>query len=85
MMRFTSETTKKDRVPVLCSQRWTLAYVGFFGFCVAFSLRDNINVAIVCMVRTNVTFHINETKAADSDCVPEGLVYSHYNEVSNFV
>ena len=71
-------------MPVLCSQRWILAYTGFLGFCVAFSLRDNINVAIVCMVQTNVTSRLNETTATDSGCVPELTAYAHYNAVSSY-
>ena len=69
---------------MLCSQRWILAYIGFVGFCVAFSLRDNVNVAIVCMVRTNVTSLANETRGiTKSDCIPNGVAYSSFNDVSD--
>ena len=40
-----------EQVPLLCSQRWILAYIGFLGFGVIFSLRVNISVAVVCMVK----------------------------------
>ncbi|XP_053384723.1 uncharacterized transporter slc-17.2-like [Mercenaria mercenaria] len=39
-------------VPGCCSQRWILAYIGFFGFAVFNSLRVNLSVAVVCMVKT---------------------------------
>ena len=43
-----------ENIPVLCSQRWILAYLFFWGFFFVYALRVNISVAIVCMVRTPV-------------------------------
>jgi len=43
-----------ENIPVICSQRWILAYLLFWGFFFVYALRVNISVAIVCMVRTPV-------------------------------
>ncbi|KAL4221287.1 hypothetical protein ACF0H5_019550 [Mactra antiquata] len=51
-MTDTDEKEKGAKVPTLCSQRWILAYIGFFGFGVVYSLRVNISVGIVCMVKS---------------------------------
>lgn len=45
-------------VPALCSQRWNLAVMCFFGFLIVYVTRVNLSVAIICMVRAprvNVT------------------------------
>ncbi|XP_025084629.1 sialin-like [Pomacea canaliculata] len=46
------------KVPALCSQRWNLAVMCFFGFLIVYVTRVNLSVAIICMVRAprvNVT------------------------------
>ncbi|CAG2249681.1 SLC17A5 [Mytilus edulis] len=43
---------KTDSLPVLCSQRWILSYLFFWGFFFAYSLRVNFSVAIVCMSKS---------------------------------
>ena len=57
-----------EQVPLLCSQRWILAYIGFLGFGVVYSLRVNISVAVVCMLKT-----INSTDASNDGNVSEPL------------
>jgi len=37
-------------VPWICTCRWTLAIVGFFGFVNVYALRVNLSVAMVCMI-----------------------------------
>ncbi|CAL1531040.1 unnamed protein product [Lymnaea stagnalis] len=49
-----------DRGPVLCSKRWSIAYVGMAGFFFIYSLRVNLSVGIVCMVRDSAN-HTNTT------------------------
>ncbi|XP_060589473.1 uncharacterized transporter slc-17.2-like [Ruditapes philippinarum] len=46
-----TDTEDLEDIPVLCSQRWILAYIGFLGFGVVYSLRVNISVAVVCMLK----------------------------------
>lgn len=78
------------RVPTICSQRWILAYIGFFGFGVVYSLRVNISVGIVCMVKTPVEdisenlYNNTTTLTPDHDaaCVAETKAASHSNDVS---
>ena len=48
----------------------------------SFSLRDNVNVAVVCIVKTNTTINATFINVID-ECVPELKVTSHYNDVSN--
>ncbi|XP_025079852.1 sialin-like [Pomacea canaliculata] len=50
--------TVVPKAPVLCSQRWNLAVMCFFGLFFTYVLRMNLSVAIICMVRApqvNVT------------------------------
>ena len=60
------------RVPLICSQRWILAYIGFLGFGVVYALRVNISVAIVCMLKqSNDTDNVlggNLTEDLDTEC-----------------
>ena len=37
--------------PALCSQRWNLATLAFFGLLFVYVVRVNLSVAIICMVR----------------------------------
>ena len=46
-----TEDKNDEPVPLWCSQRWILAYIAFLGFGVVYSLRVNISVAIVCMLK----------------------------------
>ena len=69
-----SGETQKEKVPCCCSQRWILAYTGFFGFLLVYALRVNISVGIVCMVRTEVTNNTNISNVynntdSDNTCV----------------
>ncbi|XP_076452082.1 sialin-like [Babylonia areolata] len=41
----------KAKVPTLCSQRWNLSTLAFFGFLFVYVARVNLSVAIICMVR----------------------------------
>ncbi|XP_025084617.1 sialin-like isoform X2 [Pomacea canaliculata] len=57
MMAATS-TDVLEKAPALCSQRWNLAILSFFGFLILYVTRVNLSVAIICMVRApklNVT------------------------------
>ena len=47
----------------------------------AFSLRDNVNVAVVCMIKTNATSNFTSNNAT-GECVSEYQVKSPYNEVN---
>ena len=49
----------------------------------AFSFRDNVNVAIVCMVKTNTTINVTLINGKD-DCIPALQAASNYNDVSIF-
>lgn len=75
--------------PVLCSQRWILAYIGFLGFGVVYALRINISVAVVCMIKspntTSGEMSINNTLGAESECGILEKVASHSNDVSSSV
>lgn len=80
-------------VPVLCSQRWILAYIGFFGMAVFNSLRVNLSVAVVCMVKSPVidfaaieAIGENQTntslvpKSIDLHCIKEEEEASHSSD-----
>lgn len=45
---------ESESVSCFCSQRWILAYSAFWGFVFVYSLRVNISVAMVCMVKTDL-------------------------------
>ncbi|KAK7496742.1 hypothetical protein BaRGS_00011951, partial [Batillaria attramentaria] len=48
--------TPSSSVPapcLLCTERWRLAIIGFFGFVFVYALRVNMSVAIVCMVKAD--------------------------------
>ncbi|XP_060589472.1 sialin-like [Ruditapes philippinarum] len=86
-MKDNKEQEDLEDVPVLCSQRWILAYIGFFGFGVVYSLRVNISVAVVCMLKpTNVIeadLNItNFTTALPTDvaCINEMKAASHSSD-----
>ncbi|XP_076451310.1 sialin-like [Babylonia areolata] len=52
------------KVPTLCSQRWNLSLLAFFGFLSMYVARVNLSVAIICMVRIpdqNLSFVANGT------------------------
>ena len=52
-----------------CSQRWSLAIIGFFGYISLYALRFNLSVAIVCMVNhTAVDEGMNITEIKSSLC-----------------
>ena len=73
----------EDQGPLLCSQRWILAYMGFMFGLISYLYRVNMNVAVVCMVKPhfapngsypleNVNFTINDTN----------LEYNHMDKES---
>ena len=73
----------------MCSQRWILAYIGFFGFGVIYSLRVNISVAVVCMLKPTQTVEVglnntNFTTALPTDvaCIEEMKAASHSSDVN---
>jgi len=41
---------QKRNVAGICSYRWALAFIGFFGFLNIYALRVNMSVAMVCML-----------------------------------
>ncbi|KAK7093243.1 sialin-like [Littorina saxatilis] len=60
-----------EKVPfILCSERWRLAFIAFVGFFFVYSLRVNMSVAIVCMVKadnsTNTTTDNSTCGTSDS-------------------
>ncbi|KAK6174796.1 hypothetical protein SNE40_013375 [Patella caerulea] len=57
------DTDDVKNVPCCLSQRWILAYVGFFGFICMYALRVNLSVAIVCMVKS---YPENSTNGANN-------------------
>ena len=61
-----------EKVPLVCSQRWILAYIGFLGFGVINALRVNISVAVVCMLKTinstDMVLGVNTTESVDARC-----------------
>ncbi|XP_053378608.1 uncharacterized transporter slc-17.2-like [Mercenaria mercenaria] len=80
-------TEKEEDASVLCSQRWILAYIGFLDFGVVYSLRVNISVAVVCMVKpTNlVDVDLNITNfttgiPTDVACIEETKAASHSSD-----
>ncbi|CAG2223698.1 SLC17A5 [Mytilus edulis] len=84
------QVEKKDDddkdVPCCCSQRWILAYTGFFGFVFVYALRVNFSVAIVCMVKSlnssssNDISYINETFSTCSGKAAEQAVFNQHAE-----
>ncbi|PVD36710.1 hypothetical protein C0Q70_03696 [Pomacea canaliculata] len=62
-----------SKAPVLCSQRWNLAILSFFGCLILYVTRVNLSVAIICMVRAP---HVNVTsdhQTNDSIVATHGL------------
>nr|KAG5706444.1 hypothetical protein BaRGS_032837 [Batillaria attramentaria] len=48
------DATDEEPAPcLLCTERWRLAIIGFFGFVFVYALRVNMSVAIVCMVKAD--------------------------------
>ncbi|XP_052286762.1 uncharacterized transporter slc-17.2-like isoform X7 [Dreissena polymorpha] len=87
------ENNSSEKVPGCCSQRWLLAYIGFFGFGVVYALRVNLSVAVVCMIKTPVADFSgknntwNTTAALPNDegtCVAENEKASHSNDRAEF-
>ncbi|VDI73245.1 MFS transporter, ACS family, solute carrier family 17 (sodium-dependent inorganic phosphate [Mytilus galloprovincialis] len=84
------QVEKKDDdgkdVPSCCSQRWILAYTGFFGFVFVYALRVNFSVAIVCMVKSlnssssNNISDINDTSSTCSGKAAERAVFNQHAE-----
>lgn len=78
---------KLGSVPCLCSQRWILAYTGFFGVFFVYALRVNISMAMVCMVQT---FSLNDTmttlgnETEDMKCPDDNMNNPHLNEHAEF-
>jgi hypothetical protein len=62
-------------VPCCCSQRWILAYAGFFGFVMVYAVRVNLSVGILCMVRSS-----NTTSADDSSDNSTGVISNAQSE-----
>lgn len=56
-----------------CSQRFTLAFLAFMGNLFVYTLRVNLSVAIMCMVRTdsykpNTTHYLKNNATNESSC-----------------
>ncbi|XP_059139528.1 sialin-like isoform X2 [Physella acuta] len=60
-----------ERVPYFCSKRWNLAYVGTLGFFFVYSLRVNLSVAIVCMVKDNNSSATYVTNTCFNETAPD--------------
>ncbi|XP_063409935.1 sialin-like isoform X1 [Mytilus trossulus] len=72
-------------VPCCCSQRWILAYTSFVGFFFVYSLRVNISVAIVCMVKTpNITTTNTFDNSSSSICAGTASSRQVFNEHAEF-
>ncbi|CAG2223700.1 SLC17A5 [Mytilus edulis] len=72
-------------VPCCCSQRWILAYTSFVGFFFVYSLRVNISVAIVCMVKTpNITTTNTFDNSSSSICTGSASSRQVFNEQAEF-
>ncbi|XP_025084611.1 sialin-like isoform X1 [Pomacea canaliculata] len=64
------EMTGVPKAPALCSQRWNLAVMCFFGLFFTYVVRMNLSVAIICMVRTP---QVNVTSADQRNLGKHGL------------
>ncbi|PVD36706.1 hypothetical protein C0Q70_03692 [Pomacea canaliculata] len=62
--------TDVPKAPALCSQRWNLAVMCFFGFLLSYVVRMNLSVAIICMVRAP---QVNVTSADQRNLGKHGL------------
>lgn len=73
-------------MPVLCSYRWAIAFVVFFGSVFITSLRVDLSLAIVCMVkepnRTN-QFLNNATTTATTENLTTPTVWLTFDDVYN--
>ncbi|CAL1531041.1 unnamed protein product [Lymnaea stagnalis] len=65
------EHKRTEKVPLLCSKRWTVAYVGMVGFFFIYSLRVNISVGIVCMVREYANKTNTTNDSSHGTCIYE--------------
>ncbi|XP_012943348.2 sialin [Aplysia californica] len=78
MTKTTSQDNEKgtiggEKVPILLSKRWILAYIGMVGFFFIYSLRVNLSVAIVCMVKDDVnkTTSTNLSTSNEATCTAD--------------
>lgn len=62
--------------PALCSQRWNLSILCFFGFLVVYVVRVNLSVAIICMVRTP-RLNVTSGQAGQRISDDHGIDYGH--------
>ncbi|XP_076085056.1 sialin-like [Mytilus galloprovincialis] len=79
---------KTDSLPVLCSQRWILSYLFFWGFFFAYSLRVNFSVAIVCMSKSSTSNSSASSILTDNNITQDqcgALEYANFtNERAEF-
>ncbi|XP_025084631.1 sialin-like isoform X2 [Pomacea canaliculata] len=64
------------KAPALCSQRWNLSILCFFGFLVVYVVRVNLSVAIICMVRTP-RLNVTSGQAGQRISDDHGIDYGH--------
>ncbi|KAJ8307792.1 hypothetical protein KUTeg_014657 [Tegillarca granosa] len=64
-----------DDVPCICSQRWILAYITFFGYLLVYVFRNSFSVALVCMTKDDNIFitnnNSNYSNLTQGDCIQD--------------
>lgn len=64
-----------DDVPCICSQRWILAYITFFGYLLVYVFRNSFSVALVCMTKDDNIYitnnNSNYSNLTQGDCIQD--------------
>ncbi|KAJ8309628.1 hypothetical protein KUTeg_012818 [Tegillarca granosa] len=62
-------------VPCICSQRWILAYITFFGYLLVYVFRNSFSVALVCMTKDDNIYitnnNSNYSNLTQVDCIQD--------------
>ncbi|KAJ8320568.1 hypothetical protein KUTeg_002155 [Tegillarca granosa] len=70
-----------DDVPCICSQRWILAYITFFGYLLVYVFRNSFSVVLICTTKDNNVYATNNnsnySNFTQGDCIED--IQEHIN------
>lgn len=78
LIKFLEIKSDETLLEVITSCRWVLAYIGCFWYIIVYSLRINMGIAMVCMVKPSQPASSNSSYQIEVSSSEVSAINSHF-------